>query len=664
MDGLSQAGCIAVSGRVETWAAMTRKDPQSSSLPKLVASTLVVLLAAYLVFWLLASFAEHRSKPAGFGAHASVVFMSLSAESLPVLELGQQIAPYKAPYRFISRLWDPKVAGARLSLPVPDQAEGKGLGLMLSARSDVIAVRLNGHEIAPDIRLPRLPGAFVAEPAFYELPPQLLNHKSDRIELDVRRSLRDPIIFPDFAFGPAESLKSAFNWRNMMAVEVPLIGIVLSIFSILLYVMIAGPDVDRSKNLTFIGTLVLTVLSSAMFLFFDQSRFPLEYYSYPVTLITLGLAICAISFAYIETGKRYVSKPRVIQFMAALFVVSVLVSISNYNGKAEHFVPFNAYITAQLFATGALVAACVMLAWEIAQGEARRFAERFLLIVCFGVIALDRSGLGLFTVYSPLAKDLPLSLQWMPIIGSLVGCAMVFVLAKHAEQARSLIQSANDTLEQKLSAREAELVDIYASRAQLQAAQAANTERQRIMRDMHDGLGSQLMSMLLASRRGMAKPAAVAEGLQSVIDEMRLLIDSMDSVGESLGSAFALFRERVKGRVEAAGMTFHWQDDSQSHLPDMGPRDVLQVFRIMQEAVTNALRHSGGTALGVTIAPSPEPGGSIRIAISDNGSGLGKANPRGKGMDSMTARAEGIGARLVVQSGAEGVGVILDLPQR
>jgi two-component system sensor histidine kinase UhpB len=641
---------------------MLEPDRQPQSLPRLAATTAAVLVAAYFVFWLLASFAELRSKPDGFGTHASVTYVPLAASGLPLAEPGPQVAPYKAPYRFISRLWDPRVAGARIVLPIPDQAESKVLGLMLSTRSDVIAVRLNGHAIASDIRQPRLPGAFVAEPALYELPQNLRNFKTDRIELDVRRSLRDPIIFPDFAIAPLDTLKKPFAWRNLMAVEVPLIGIVLSIFSILLYVMIAGPDVDRAKNLAFIGTMSLISMSSAMFLFFDQSRFPLEFYIYPFTLITFGLAISAISFAYIETGQRTIAKRRFIQFLVVLLLVSVVVSMSNYNGKAERVVPFITYITAQLFATGALVVASAMLAWEIAGGEARRFLERFVLIVCFGVIALDRSGPGLFTVSSPLARDLPLSLQWMPIIGSLVGCAMVFVLAKHAEQARSLIQSANATLEIKLNAREAELTEIYASRAQLQMDQAANEERQRIMRDMHDGLGSQLMSMLLAARRGAAKPAMVAEGLQAVIDDMRLLIDSMDSVGESLGSAFVLFRERVKGRVEGTGMTFHWHEDSAAELPAMSPREVLQVFRIMQEAVTNALRHSGGTALSVTIAPSPEPAHSVRIGICDNGAGLGQANPRGKGMDSMTARAAGIGARLQVQANGKGVGVFLDLP--
>jgi signal transduction histidine kinase len=323
---------------------------------------------------------------------------------------------------------------------------------------------------------------------------------------------------------------------------------------------------------------------------------------------------------------------------------------------------FNSYITAQLFSTGALVTAAALLAWEISRDGMTRLAERFLLIICFGAIALDRSGPGLFTVDSPLASDTPLSLQWMPMVGSLVGCAMVFALAKHAESARGEILSANATLERKLDERETQLREVYASREKILAEQVTVDERQRIMRDMHDGLGSQLMSMLLSARRGEAKPAAVAEGLQSVIDEMRLMIDSMDSVGESLGSAFAVFRERIAARIEAAGMTLAWQSSFVGPLPDYPPRDVLQVFRIMQEAVTNALKHSGGSELTVAVTPCPDPQYALRIAIADNGAGLGKPNPRGKGLESMAARAEGIGGRVEIATSAAGVTVLLDLP--
>lgn len=630
---------------------------------KLVAKTILIFLSAYLAFWALATYAEHRAKPVDFGTHSSIQFTPLAASGKPLVEVGPLIAAYKPPYRFISRLWDKKIAGGRVKITVPLHPQDTPLGLMLSARSDVLAVRLNGRLLSADTHSPRLSGAFVSEPALYHLPVERMTHQSDYIEIDIRRSLRDPIIFPDFTVAPLEKLRPAFAWRNFLSVEAPMIGIVLTVFSTIIFVTTASPDTSRFKNFTFVGTLLFSVMASCVFLFFNTEKYSLESYAYITSFATILLGLCAIYYSYNEAKIPYISMKNLNIFICVLSIISIVVALYNYSGTPEHFAIFNLFLSAQLFATGSLIVAAAMLTWDIEKGGATRFIERFLLIICFMAIALDRTAPGLFTVNSPLAKDLPLSLQWMPVIGSLVGFAMIFILAKHAEFARTEVLSANINLERKLSQREAELRDIYASREKILATQATSEERQRIMRDMHDGLGSQLMSMLLAARRGVAKPAAVAEGLQSVIDEMRLLIDSMDSVGESLGSAFAMFRQRVQSRVEAAGMAFKWHDSSEGHLPELGPRDVLQVFRIMQEAVTNALKHSGGTALSVTIAPGIDPAVAIRIGIADNGSGLGMANPRGKGLESMRARAAGINGRLEVQSSEKGVAVLLDLPK-
>jgi len=189
--------------------------------------------------------------------------------------------------------------------------------------------------------------------------------------------------------------------------------------------------------------------------------------------------------------------------------------------------------------------------------------------------------------------------------------------------------------------------------------QAHDAERRRIMQDIHDGLGSQLMSMMLSARLGEAEPAQVAEGLQAVIDEMRLMVDSMDSVGESLEAALATFRARMQPRVVAAGLQFDWTQADDLDLPNYGPREVLQLFRILQEAVTNALKHSNASRLAVEIGH--EGKGAVIVRISDNG--LGMATPDvGKGLANMKRRAEAIGAGFALSSvPGEGTQVCLHL---
>lgn len=221
----------------------------------------------------------------------------------------------------------------------------------------------------------------------------------------------------------------------------------------------------------------------------------------------------------------------------------------------------------------------------------------------------------------------------------------------------------NTMLQDKVEQREAELAVAYAREQELVRAQAHDAERRRIMQDIHDGLGSQLMSMMLAARLGQAEPATVAEGLQAVIDEMRLMIDSMDSVGESLEAALGTFRSRMQPRVKAAGLAFEWHQDEGLMLPDYGPRDVLQLFRIMQEAVTNALKHSGGTRLRVAL--KREASGAVTLRIADNGRGGADANGGvGRGLANMSRRAEAIGARFTLTSKpSEGTEACVHMPE-
>jgi len=257
----------------------------------------------------------------------------------------------------------------------------------------------------------------------------------------------------------------------------------------------------------------------------------------------------------------------------------------------------------------------------------------------------------------------------VPLTGDNVGNSAVFLLlamtAAFLTRNFRLFQSQgalNAMLQEKVTRREAELAEAALREQALVRAQAHDEERRRIMRDLHDGLGSQLMTMMLTARMGEADPPKVAEGLQGVIDEMRLMVDSMDSVGESLEAALATFRARIQPRVEAASFGFAWRQDEVLDPPDLGPRDVLQVFRIMQEAVTNALRHSGGSAITVEVAAAEADG--VAITIADNGKGGATSREAGRGLANMKNRARAVGADYALASDIDkGTRVTLTLRQ-
>lgn len=296
------------------------------------------------------------------------------------------------------------------------------------------------------------------------------------------------------------------------------------------------------------------------------------------------------------------------------------------------------------------VTVVVRLIWHFATTPEPRRLEAALLAICATCVVLDAVGehFGL-TSGGFLLDSTPLLLLAL----------VAAFLQRNFTLFRSAV-SLNALLADRLAVREAELESAHARERDLVRSQAHDDERRRIMRDMHDGLGSQLMSMLLAARRGKAEPAAMAEGLQAVIDEMRLMIDSMDSVGESLASALTTFEDRVRPRIEEAGFVLVWSSLVNTRLPDYPPRVVLQVFRILQEAVTNALKHSGGDRIEIVIAPGADDD-TVRLTVSDNGRGMAARGPSGHGLRNMQSRASLVGATLEIRAAHPGTHVVLTL---
>ncbi|NNE58459.1 MAG: hypothetical protein HKN36_10145 [Hellea sp.] len=284
--------------------------------------------------------------------------------------------------------------------------------------------------------------------------------------------------------------------------------------------------------------------------------------------------------------------------------------------------------------------------------------DRILEIASLSLIGVSI----ILDAYSEIIHDVPGGYASAVTPAFLIALILAF-LNRNFHLFRST-QQINTFLGAELDAREAELHEAYENRKQLIRKQAHNEERQRLMRDMHDGLGSSLMSMLLSAKRGKAKPVDMADGLQFVIDEMRLIIDSMDSVGESVDVALKTYRERAETRVTDANMKYVWNDHTTTELPEYSARDVLQIFRILQEATTNAIRHSKGSVLKVDLMDHLNDPIGIQIKLTDNGQGKVGDSKRGRGLKNMAARAEQIGAKFSAENFDNGFRVSLVLPQK
>lgn len=187
-------------------------------------------------------------------------------------------------------------------------------------------------------------------------------------------------------------------------------------------------------------------------------------------------------------------------------------------------------------------------------------------------------------------------------------------------------------------------------------------ERQRLMQDMHDGLGSSLTSALRVVERGQLGTVEMTQVLVGCIDDLKLAIDSMEPLEADLLLLLATLRFRLGPRLESTGIVLRWQVENVPALDWLDPRNALHILRILQEAISNIIQHTRATEIRVATCADNH---GVVVTISDNGQGfvLEQAlHSGGKGLSNQMRRAHAIRAKIAWNSTPAGTCLSLWLP--
>jgi signal transduction histidine kinase len=200
---------------------------------------------------------------------------------------------------------------------------------------------------------------------------------------------------------------------------------------------------------------------------------------------------------------------------------------------------------------------------------------------------------------------------------------------------------------------------------ELEEIRVVASERERIMREMHDGVGGHLVSILAMVEKGRARRSEIASSLRSSIDDMRMVIHSLDPNVDDLNVLLGIFRRRNEQRLRAHGLRACWEIEDLPTLGRLGRTEYLHILRILQEAVTNVARHAEAENVRVRAGVGEDDQGraGVLIEVMDDGIGIGSNPSTGRGRVNMERRARMIGGALRIDSTSEGTRVELWIPE-
>ena len=165
---------------------------------------------------------------------------------------------------------------------------------------------------------------------------------------------------------------------------------------------------------------------------------------------------------------------------------------------------------------------------------------------------------------------------------------------------------------------------------------AALSERDNLMRNLHDSLGSRLISLIRLSSSSK-KTQALA---QETLDELRFMTTPLRIEDRDIVTLLAMFREQRLNRLEEAGYKVTWSVADISTSPEWNTEQAMEFLRILDELLGNALKHGTDNGVSLTLTDTPY----LRLVFENSTNQNTKPLNNGAGLNNIRMRSKKVGA--------------------
>lgn len=507
-------------------------------------------------------------------------------------------------------------------------------GLYVPRVGNRVRVMLNGRSVG---QLGGFEGDLsdhAQRPQFFHLPTELLRPGANTLEFTLQGERARYAGLSPMMVGPVDAVRRAFVWRELLQTWGSFAIVVVATVFALASGALAAVMRDRVFLLFALSCAFCAVRTT--YALVTATPFDYRLWNLIVDFAFTGYLACLCLFCLevLKTRRRWVLGATAALLAATL----VLVPLYAYGRLAW---ARQAWTSAMVVYSLALSLMVIAVWWRTRTTPARILAVAGGLSVAMGVydhvlVFYTSDGFSSFALvrYSLL----------------LFMAAMAWVLVdRYAGQARRE-QDIRRQLAADLQERTAQLMAQFEHQRELIETAAHQRERERLIQDLHDGMGLQLNTLLGMVEQGGLQPRDLTLEVRTAIDQMRMLVDSSGAFEGSLPELLGHIRYRIENRLQRVGLQLGWANELPATLNQVEPAKAIALQHLIFELTTNVIKHAGATRMSIAVAPAAD-GQMIHLDVRDDGQGFeaGDARP-GLGMRSIQRRVADLAGAIEVQS--------------
>jgi signal transduction histidine kinase len=518
------------------------------------------------------------------------------------------------------------------------------LALYTVSTRNQFSVIVNGREVGRNFARPDDQVLAWYRPYLIPLPVGLLVAGTNTVEIHV--SSQDSVGIGRVMIGPNSAIRDNYNIQFFWQITAPLAAnfamLVMGGLALLFWL-------GRRQEVELVWLALSTVLW-----FLRNYQYFAEITPFEIVIFN-AVTVYATYFASVATAAFYfhfIKLPHTNRIISVAFFIGVPLSLAHSDYGASNLV-FYIPTTILIFCVAGLAIRDILRNRNIehvAISVGMLIAPFFSLydvVLANGHRGWDGNGF-YFAVFG----------------GFIYSVAFLISFGRRALSAFAQLAGANTNLERRIAETRAELEASEAARQELVVGQALAGERERLMQEMHDGIGSNLITALAVARQ-QNQPVSTIKVLGRALADLKITVDSLEPVEGDLVALIGNLRHRMQGDLRDAGISCRWEVDQCSPLEWLDAANALHVLRIFQEAIGNVLTHSGATEMRIGCREETR-GGVTGIAayVADNGRGFdGEQEWPGKGLANIRARAASLhGVLQSTSDSAQGTTITLWLP--